>query len=93
MRCLESWLSQDPDEIIIVPDIGDIEVQRRLAEVTDPRVRVIVIQHQGKRSALGVGIKAAVNEIIGPAGKDMQRLPPTVAVFHILKEARNARQH
>ena len=64
MRCLESWLSQDPDEIIIVPDIGDIEVQRRLAEVTDPRVRVIVIQHQGKRSALGVGIKAAVNEII-----------------------------
>lgn len=64
MRCLESWLSQDPDEIIIVPDIEDVEVQRRLAEVTDPRVRVIVIQHQGKRSALGVGIKAAVNEII-----------------------------
>src|ERR1700731_3321851 len=36
---------------------------------------------------------ADVSEIIGPAGSDMQRLPPTVAVFHILKEARYARQH
>src|SRR3981189_3360832 len=36
---------------------------------------------------------AAVSEIIGPAGSDMQMLPPTVAVFQILKEARNARQH
>src|SRR5215831_7916957 len=36
---------------------------------------------------------AAVSEIIGPAGSDMQRLPPTVAVFQTLKEARKARQH
>src|SRR6185312_13955789 len=36
---------------------------------------------------------AEVREIIGPAGNDMQMLPPTVAVFQILKEARNARQH
>ena len=36
---------------------------------------------------------AAVSEIIGPAGSDMQILPPTVAVFQILKEARKARQH
>ena len=36
---------------------------------------------------------AAVSAIIGPAGSDMQRLPPTVAVFQILKDARNARQH
>src|SRR6267142_6969833 len=36
---------------------------------------------------------AEVREIIGPAGSDMQMLPPTVAVFQILKEARNARQH
>ena len=36
---------------------------------------------------------AEVREIIGPAGNDMQMLPPTVAVFHILNEARNARQH
>src|ERR1700735_2234583 len=30
--------------------------------------------------------------IIGPAGNDMQMLPPTVAVFHILNEARKASQ-
>src|ERR1700686_821761 len=36
---------------------------------------------------------ADVSEIIGPAGNDMQRLPPMVAVFQILKEARKARQH
>ena len=33
------------------------------------------------------------SEIIGPAGRDMQMLPPTVAVFQILNEARKARQH
>ena len=38
-------------------------------------------------------VERAVSEIIGPAGSDMQRLPPTVAVFQILKDARNARQH
>src|SRR5262245_10590091 len=36
---------------------------------------------------------ADVSEIMGPAGSDMQMLPPTVAVFQILNEARNARQH
>ncbi len=36
---------------------------------------------------------AAVSEIIGPAGSDMQMLPPTVAAFQILNDARNALQH
>src|SRR4029450_1353061 len=36
---------------------------------------------------------AAVREIIGPAGSDMQIFPPTVASFQILKEARKERQH
>ena len=36
---------------------------------------------------------AAVSEIIGPAGSDMQMFPPTVASFQILNEARNDRQH
>ena len=30
--------------------------------------------------------------IIGPAGSDMQMLPPTVAVFHTLNDARKASQ-
>ena len=35
----------------------------------------------------------AVSEIIGPAGSDMQMLPPTVAAFQILNDARNELQH
>ena len=35
---------------------------------------------------------ATVRVIIGPAGRDMQMLPPTVAEFHTLNEARNASQ-
>ena len=34
-----------------------------------------------------------MSEIIGPAGSDMQMLPPTVATFQILNEARKASQH
>jgi hypothetical protein len=30
---------------------------------------------------------------MGPAGKDMQILPPMVAAFQILKEARKESQH
>ncbi len=64
MRCLESWRSQNPGEIIIVIDVDDVEAQRQLAEVDDPRLKVIVYKHHGKRSALGVGIRAAVNDIL-----------------------------
>jgi hypothetical protein len=35
---------------------------------------------------------ADVSEIIGPAGSDMQMLPPTDAAFQILNEARNELQ-
>jgi len=59
MECLKTWLSQNPDEIIIVPDVEDTEVLSRLRAVSDPRVRTIAFEHRGKRSALGVGIRAA----------------------------------
>ena len=36
---------------------------------------------------------AIVSEIIGPAGNDIQILPPTVAVFQTLNDARNEWQH
>ncbi|MFI5910490.1 glycosyltransferase family 2 protein [Dactylosporangium sp. NPDC051541] len=64
MECLRTWLGQDPDEVIIVPDVEDTEVLARLAAVTDPRVRTIAFEHRGKRSALGVGIRAARHELI-----------------------------
>src|ERR671916_2405888 len=36
---------------------------------------------------------ATDSEIIVPAGNDIQMLPPTVAVFHTLDDARNEWQH
>ena len=70
LRCLESWRSQNPDEIIIVVDVDDLECQAKLAEVDDPRLKVIVFKHHGKRSALGVGIRAALNEVLVFADSD-----------------------
>jgi hyaluronan synthase len=64
LDCLDTWLAQNPNEVIIVPDVDDIEVQERLAAVRDRRVRVLVFEHRGKRSALGVGIRAATSELI-----------------------------
>ncbi len=73
LRCLDSWLSQGPGEVIVVVDVDDVECQRRLAEVEDPRLEVIVFKHSGKRSALGVGIRAARNEILVFADSDMDK--------------------
>ncbi|RZS87077.1 cellulose synthase/poly-beta-1,6-N-acetylglucosamine synthase-like glycosyltransferase [Motilibacter rhizosphaerae] len=64
LRCLRTWLSQDPTEVVIVPDVEDVEVIARLKEVDDPRLRVIPFVHRGKRSALGVGIRAATSDVV-----------------------------
>ena len=61
---LDTWLGQDPDQVIIVLDVADTEAQRRLLARKDPRLRVILFEHAGKRSALGVGIRAARGEIL-----------------------------
>ena len=64
MRCLASWLSQGPTEVIVVVDVADTECQRRLNEHPDDRLRVIVFEHSGKRSALGVGIRASRGDVV-----------------------------
>jgi N-acetylglucosaminyltransferase len=64
MRCLESWRAQNPDEILIVLDIADVEAYERLIALDDPRITAILFKHAGKRSALGVGIRAAGSEIL-----------------------------
>ncbi len=64
MRCLESWRSQNPDEILIVLDLADTEAYERLVALDDPRVKPILFKHAGKRSALGVGIRAAKYDIL-----------------------------
>lgn len=62
--CLETWLAQDPGEVIVVLDVVDLEAQRRLVARSDPRLHVIMFAHRGKRSALGVGIRAATGEVL-----------------------------
>ena len=63
-RCLDTWLAQDPTEVIIVLDVADTEARDRLMARRDRRLHVMMFEHQGKRSALGVGIRAAKHEII-----------------------------
>lgn len=72
MRCLKSWLAEDPTEVIIVPDLEDREVIERLQLVIDHRLRVIPFAHEGKRSALGVGMRAATSEIIVLSDSDTE---------------------
>jgi hyaluronan synthase len=65
-RCLTSWLAEDPTEVIVVPDIADvdvIEMLHRRASVDD-RLIVVPYRHSGKRSALGVGIRLARCDIL-----------------------------
>jgi cellulose synthase/poly-beta-1,6-N-acetylglucosamine synthase-like glycosyltransferase len=64
LRCLDSWLSQDPTEVIIVLDVADTEAQQRILELGDPRVVPVMFKHAGKRSALGVGIRLATSEVL-----------------------------
>lgn len=70
VKCLESWLAQDPMEVIIVVDVADTECHARLSEVRDPRLRVLIYEHAGKRSALGVGIREARGELVVFADSD-----------------------
>jgi hyaluronan synthase len=63
-RCLDSWLRQCPTEVIVVLDVDDTEAFARLTAREDPRLSVISFRHEGKRSALGVGIRAARGELI-----------------------------
>jgi N-acetylglucosaminyltransferase len=69
-RCVENWLSHAPTELIVVVDVDDVGCQERLRAVVDPRLRPIVMRHQGKRSALGEGIRAATGEIVVLADSD-----------------------
>ncbi|MFE7835523.1 glycosyltransferase family 2 protein [Streptomyces sp. NPDC057474] len=81
--CLDTWLAQDPTEVIIVPDVQDKEVLRRLAQVQDPRVRVLAFEHRGKRSALGVGIRAATSELVVLVDSDTRWEPGLLAAVQM----------
>ncbi len=84
VRCLDTWLAEGPTEIIIVPDLADIAVLERLAAYQDTaRVCVLPFRHQGKRSALGVGIRAARSEIIILVDSDTSWEPGLLAAVQM----------
>jgi cellulose synthase/poly-beta-1,6-N-acetylglucosamine synthase-like glycosyltransferase len=64
LRCLDTWLAQGPTEVIIVLDVEDLEARDRLMARQDRRIHVMMFAHEGKRSALGVGIRAARYEVL-----------------------------
>src|SRR5260370_688712 len=80
-RCLTTWLAEDPDEVIVVPDLADAEVIARLRERADadPRLVVVPFRHSGKRSALGVGIRRARREVPVLADSDPRWEPGQLA--------------
>ena len=80
LECLETWLAEDPTEVIIVPDLADTEVIARLQAraQTEPRLAVIPFAHRGKRSALGVGIRRASKDILILADSDTRWVPGLV---------------
>jgi len=76
-RCLDSWLAENPTEVIIVPDLRDTHVIQllRARAASEPRLKVLPFAHTGKRSALGVGIREAIHEIVVLADSDTMWQP------------------
>ena len=75
MECLDTWREQDPSEIIIVLDTADTEAHARITALGDPRIQALLFDHVGKRSALGVGIRAAQGEILVLVDSDTRWTP------------------
>jgi cellulose synthase/poly-beta-1,6-N-acetylglucosamine synthase-like glycosyltransferase len=75
MRCLETWRSQNPTEIIIVLDVADTDAYQRIVALDDERISPILFHHAGKRSALGVGIRRATSELLVLTDSDTSWTP------------------
>jgi cellulose synthase/poly-beta-1,6-N-acetylglucosamine synthase-like glycosyltransferase len=82
-RCLDSWLAQRPTEVIVVLDVADTEAFTRLTARQDPRLTVISFPHEGKRSALGVGIRAATGELLVLCDSDTCWLPGLISAVQM----------
>jgi N-acetylglucosaminyltransferase len=75
LDCLETWRVQDPDEIIVVLDVRDLDAYDRIVALGDARVTPVLFEHVGKRSALGVGIRLATSEILVLVDSDTRWTP------------------
>jgi cellulose synthase/poly-beta-1,6-N-acetylglucosamine synthase-like glycosyltransferase len=83
LDCLETWLAQHPTEIIIVLDLADTEARDRLIALNNPTLHVMMFRHEGKRSALGVGIKAARYDILVLTDSDTRWQPGLLAAVQM----------
>ena len=83
VRCLDSWLAQNPTEVVIVLDVADTEARDRLMARRDRRVHVMMFAHEGKRSALGIGIRAATSEIVVLTDSDTFWTPGLLAAVQM----------
>ncbi len=81
--CLDTWLAENPDQVVIVLDVADTEAQQRLIARNDPRLHVIMFVHQGKRSALGIGIRAATAEVVVLTDSDTRWVPGLLAAVQM----------
>jgi hyaluronan synthase len=82
-RCLDTWLAQDPTEVIVVLDVEDTVAFARLTARKDQRLTVISFAHEGKRSALGVGIRAARGEVLVLCDSDTHWQPGLLAAVQM----------
>jgi cellulose synthase/poly-beta-1,6-N-acetylglucosamine synthase-like glycosyltransferase len=79
-ECLDTWLAEGPDELILVVDTGDVQCAAMLrSRHLASSVRIISFTHQGKRSALGVGIRAATGDVLILCDSDTAWTPGLVA--------------
>jgi cellulose synthase/poly-beta-1,6-N-acetylglucosamine synthase-like glycosyltransferase len=71
-QCLETWLANHPDEIVLVIDHTEHEVIKlaRAWEADNPRIRSIVAVKPGKRHALVLGVRAATSDIVALTDSD-----------------------
>ena len=83
LDCLATWLAQRPTEIIVVLDVADTEARDRLVALRNPRLHVMMFTHRGKRSALGVGIRAARHEILVLTDSDTRWQPGLLAAVQM----------
>src|SRR4051794_11427817 len=58
-RCLRTWVSQGPSEVILVVDDRDDRVLDHLRALDLADVHVLPWRHTGKRGALGAGMRMA----------------------------------
>jgi N-acetylglucosaminyltransferase len=70
LECLGTWRAQNPDEVIVVLDVADLEAFDRIQALGDPRVTPVLYHHVGKRSALGAGLRLATSELVALVDSD-----------------------